>query len=137
MNPTHKHTEAATFLLNHAVPSEEKIDAMSDAEVAQYLSDNGINVPVLKDEIASLQKKLSGKALLAQARQARLSRTKDTARPDVSLLSEEQMMNSLIEKYGRVEDIPLAARNLTSFKRQELESLYTDLILRSGKGGAS
>ena len=137
MNPTQKHTEAAHFLLNHAIPSEAKIDAMSEAEVTQYLSDNGIDVPGLQPEITALKKKLSGKMLLAQARQARLSKPRDVACVDVSSLTEEQMMEGLIKKYGRAEDIPLAARNLTSFSRQELESLYIDLIIRGGEGHVS
>jgi hypothetical protein len=137
MNPTHKHTEAANFLLNHAIPSEEKIDAMSEAELIQYLGDNGIDVPGLKSEIDSLKEKLSGKMLLAQARHARLSKTKDAIPVDLSLLTEKQMMEGLIKKYGRVEDIPLAARNLKSFSRQELESLYIDLIHRDDKGHVS
>ena len=137
MNSTHKHTEAAHFLLNHTIPSEAKIDAMSEAEVTQYLSGNGIDVLGLQPEITALKKKLSGKMLLAQARQTRLSKPRDAACVDVTALTEKQMMEGLIKKYGRAENIPLAARNLTSFSRQELESLYIDLIIRGGSGNVS
>ena len=133
MNITHKHTEAANFLLNHAIPSEEKIDAMSEAELTQFLADSGVDLPSLKADMATLKTKLSGKMAMAQARQARLAKTQTSAPVDVSSLTQEQIIEALTSKYGRVEDIPLAARNFKSLGRQDWESLYKDLICRCNK----
>lgn len=137
MKSHYKHTEAASFLSNHALPSEAEIDAMSPADLAKFLADNGVDVPKLNAEIPKLQAQLTGKMSLARARQARLSKAELAVPVDLSVFTEKQMMDGLIAKYGRVEDIPLAARNLKSFDREELESLYTDLVIRASKGTSS
>ncbi|MFA5263918.1 MAG: hypothetical protein WC378_08815 [Opitutaceae bacterium] len=134
MNSQHRHTEAANFLVNHALPSEAEIDAMSAAELAKFLSENGIDVPKLNSEIPKIQAQLTGKLTLANARQARLTKSDSTPEIDISHLSQDQIIEALKRKYGCLEEIPLAARNFKSFKKEDWESLYKDLI---GRGNGS
>jgi len=134
MNPNYKHTEAAKFLINHALPSEAQIDAMSAIELAKFLSDNGVDVPKLNSEIPKIQTQLAGKLSFAHARKARLSKVQTTHAVDVSALTQEQIIEALKQKFGRLEDIPLAARNFKSLKKEDWESLYKDLIGHGNRG---
>lgn len=134
MNHHYKHTEAANFLINHALPSEAQIDAMSAIELAKFLSDNGVDVPKLNSEIPKIQAQLAGKLSFANARKARLSKMQSTDVVDVSALTQEQIIEALKQKFGRLEDIPLAARNFKSLKKEDWESLYKDLIGRGNRG---
>ena len=135
MPPHYKHTEAASFLLKHAIPSEEQIDTMTEAELDQFLGSNGIDVPKLNSDVDALKKRLSGKILLAQARSARLAKSKHVSFAEVSVLSQEEIIAALTEKYGNIEAMPIAARNFKSFGKEDWVSLYIDLIVKEGKGG--
>jgi hypothetical protein len=134
MNPHYKHTEAANFLIDHSLPSEAQIDAMSASDLAKFLSDNGIDVPKLNSEIPKIQAHLAGKLSFAHARKARLSKVQPADVVDASALTQEQIIEALKQKFGRLEDIPLAARNFKSLKKEEWESLYKDLIGHGNRG---
>jgi hypothetical protein len=41
-------------------------------------------------------------------------------------MSQDDIVAALVKKFGRVEDIPLAARNFKAMNREDWESLYRD-----------
>ena len=129
MKPTHKHTKAANFLASHALPTEAEIDAMGPGELSKFLSDHGIDVAKLNADIPKMESQLKAKLALSQARQARLATTGARA-PEVLDLTKDEIITALVAKYGRIEDIPLAARNFESMKEEDWKSLYLDLIAR-------
>jgi hypothetical protein len=125
MKKQYPHTEAANFLTSHALPSEAELDAMNPAELASFLSSQGVNVVKLQGEIGQLQKQLSGRLALASARKQRLAKA-STVEADLSAMSQDDIVAALVKKFGRVEDIPLAARNFKAMNREDWESLYRD-----------
>ena len=129
MKPHHKHTAAARFLSSNALPSEDEIEAMSPAEIAKFLGDHGLDVARLNAEIPKLESQLKGKMTLAWAKQARRKKAEKPV-PPAPTLSQDEMIAALVEKYGRIEDIPLAARNFAKMTKDDWASLYADLILR-------
>jgi len=129
MNQPRSNTEAARFLVDHASLPEAQIDAMSESEMAAYLSERGIDVPSLKADIRAMKTRLSGQAALAEARRKRLAQAAQ-APADLSSVSQEEIIAALVKKFGRIEDIPLAARNFQQMQRTDWESLYIDYILR-------
>jgi hypothetical protein len=76
-----------------------------------------------------MKTRLSGQAALADARRKRLAQAAQGP-TDLSSLSQEEILASLVKKFGRIEDIPLAARNFQQMQRTDWESLYIDYILR-------
>jgi hypothetical protein len=129
MKPQHKHTTAARFLGEHALPSEDEIDAMSPTELAKFLADNGVDVAKLNAENPKLESQLKGKMTLAWAKQARRKKA-ETPPPSAPPPSQDEMIAALVAKYGRIENIPLAARNFAKMTKDDWASLYADLILR-------
>lgn len=129
MKPQHKHTAAARFLSSNALPSEDEIDAMKPAELAKFLGDHGVDVARLNAEIPKLESQIKGKMTLAWAKQARRKKA-ETSLPPAPTLSQDEMIAALVAKYGRIEDIPLAARNFAKMTKDDWASLYADLILR-------
>lgn len=66
---------------------------------------------------------------LAWAKRARRKKA-ETPLPPAPTLSQDEMIAALVAKYGRIEDIPLAARNFAKMTKDDWASLYADLILR-------
>jgi len=129
MKSNHQYSKAGNFFIDHSQPTEDEIDAMTPAELANFLSSNGVNLAELNAETAQIQEHLASQILFSQAGKARLEKAQSNV-VDLSEFSQEQLIEELSNKYGRIEDIPLAARNFKSLSREEWESLYTDLILR-------
>jgi hypothetical protein len=129
MSQPRSNTEAARFLVDQASLPEAQIDAMSEPEMAAYLSERGIDVPSLKADIRAMKTRLSGQAALAEARRKRLAQAAQDP-TDLSSVSQDEIIASLVKKFGRIEDIPLAARNFQQMQRTDWESLYIDYILR-------
>jgi hypothetical protein len=129
MNQPHLNTDAARLLVDHASLSDAQIDAMTEADMATYLKEHGIDMSRFAAEIQGLKARLSGQVLLAEARRKRLAQA---AQPpiDLSAMSRDDMIGALVRKFGRIEDIPLAARNFRSMQRADWESLYIDYIFR-------
>lgn len=129
MKSNYKYSKAGNFFIDHAQPTEDEIDAMAPAELANFLTQNGVNLAKLNAEIPQIQEHLTSQILFSQAGKAR--RDKDqNYEVDLSEFSLEQLISELTNKYGSTEDIPLAARNFKSLSREEWESLYKDLIVK-------
>ncbi|MBC2601162.1 hypothetical protein [Puniceicoccus vermicola] len=129
MKSNHKHMKAGHFLIDHAQPTEDEIDAMNPAELADFLSENGVDLAKMDSEIPQIQQDLTSQIIFSQADHVLRNKTQSTI-VDLSEFSEEQIIAELTQKYGGTENIPLAARNFKSLSREEWESLYKDLILR-------
>ena len=67
--------------------------------------------------------------ILAQARQLRLAEEATSCEVDLSHMREEEFKAALLAKFGRYEEMPLAARNHKSMNREDWESLYRDHCL--------
>lgn len=129
MSKPRPNTDTARFLVDQSSLTEAQIDTMSESETTAYLSERGIDVPSLKAYIRALKARLTGQAALAEARRKRLSRAAQ-ASIDLSSVSQDEIIAALVKKFGRIEDIPLAARNFRQMRRTDWESLYIDYILR-------
>jgi len=133
MKSIYKYTNAMSFLVEGAFPAEADIDAMDPRELAQSLSDNGVDLSTLETEISSVKAKFEGKLNFARAREKRLESIKSEEVVDLSSVPKEQILEDLVGIYGSIENIPLAARNFRDFSRSELESLYRDLVLKKSE----
>lgn len=129
MTKKYKHTEAASFLIDNALPTEAEIDTMDAPALAAFLSAQGVDVGKLNSEIDLLKRQLTGKVALANARKQRLARANAATQVDLSSMSQDEFMAALIAKFGRLEEIPLAARNFKTMNREDWESLYRDHII--------
>lgn len=129
MTKKYKHTEAAGILIDNALPTEAEIDAMDAPALAAFLSSQGVDVGKLNSEIDLLKKQLTGKMALANARKQRFARANTATQDDLSSMSQDEFMAALIAKFGRLEEIPLAARNFKTMNREDWESLYRDHII--------
>lgn len=129
MKSDHKYSQAGNFFIDNSQPTEAEIDAMSVDELTSFLSDNGVNLAKLNADIPQIQENLTSQILFLQAGKIRKENMQNNI-VDLSEFSQEQLIEELSNKYGRIEDIPLAARNFKSLSREEWESLYRDLILR-------
>lgn len=120
-------------LVEGAFPTEADIDAMDPRELAEFLSENGVDLRCFESEVSSIKSKFEGKLNFERAREKRLRSTKGERVVDLSSMSKEQILEDLVGIYGCIENIPLAARNFRDFNRSELESLYRDLVLKKSE----
>ena len=129
MTPRDKHKDALSFLLGHALPSDDEIDRMSSTELDEFLNVSGVDVKKLNQTVSDLAGKFPGKLALAKARHARLANTA----PRQEFLvpgTKDEIVAALVRKFGRLEDIPLAARGAKELSDEEWTSLYVDLMKR-------
>jgi hypothetical protein len=129
MKKQYPHTAAAHLMINNALPTPEEIDAMSPADLAVFLSSQGVDVAKFQTEINEFQKQLTGKLSLAHARKQRLAEAAKRVEVGLSHITQDQMISELLKKYGSYEEMPLAARNHKSWNREDWESLYRDTFL--------
>ncbi len=106
----------------------EEIDSMEVGELAHFLSSNGIDVAKLNERIPSLKEKFENQLRFHRAKCAPTSPDDETI-IDIETFSEEQIVTALVELYGSLDNVPLAARNFKEFSIHEWRSLYRDLIL--------
>jgi len=127
MTTPRKHTKAIKYIIDDVAAVD--LDSAPQEVVDRYLESKGINIANLNTRIDKFTESLKGKLKLQRAAKERAAK-KSTARPeeDLSALSNEELLARLVEKHGRMEDIPFAARTTKGFKRQELESLYRDSL---------
>lgn len=125
MNQDENH-EAFKFLHGASVPSDEQIDAMSDAELDESLTDLGVDIGKLKNTIAQRKIEFAGRFALKAARKRRLARPAHVE-PDLPIPStKEKIIEALQSRHG--EDLPLAARNCSGMEYDELCHLFRDLM---------
>jgi hypothetical protein len=132
MNNADKHVEALKYLLSHVQPSAGDIDAMTPAQLDDFLSDYHVDVKHLESLIPEWQKMASGRLALERARQERLAQKKQES-ADLGVIPRlrDELLAGLIAHFGAIENIPMAARNLESIDDAELRQLYIDAVLRT------
>lgn len=105
----------------------EEIDSMEVGELAHYLSSNGFDVAKINEFIPELKEKFENQLRFHRAKCAPSSPDHEAV-VDIDTFSKEQIVNALVEQYGSLDNVPLAARNFKEFSIQEWRSLYRDLI---------
>ena len=136
MNPKDKTTEkmeAFKYLHSASVPDEATLDAMSRAEVEQFLADAGCDMKTLRARIADRKRKFAGRYALMLARQRRLAGKPDGG-PEPSVPDTKEGISAYFEQHFGA-NLPLAARNFKSADYSELRRLYLDLV--GGEGAAT
>lgn len=128
MTTPRKHTKAIKYVIDDNM-SVDDLENASQEMVDRYLESKGTNISALNLKIDRFAEALRGKLKLQAAAKQRASKACATSTErDLSSVSTEELLARLIEKYGRKEDIPFAARTTKAFKRAELESLYRDCV---------
>lgn len=107
--------------------SVDEIDSMDVGELAGYLSSKGVNVALMNAGIPSLKEKFENYLRFHRAKSTPFT-PGDAPLVDIDTFSKEQIVNALVERYGTLENVPLAARNFKEFSINEWRSLYRDLL---------
>ena len=125
MNPD-EHHEAFKFLHGASVPDEKNIDAMSEAELDEYLAAQGMDVAKLNQKIEERKLQFAGRFALLAARRRRLA---EQNLPEAEIRipgTKEEIIQALRDQFGA--DLPLAAQKFRGMDYAELGQLYRDLM---------
>ncbi len=133
MKNTPQHSKAITSLYSHSRFSPEDLRAMPVETLKQILAADGVDIGKAELKLSAIKETISNANLFNEACKNTLSQGDTESAIDLSNLTSDEIKSKLLEKYKRLEDIPLAARGFKELGRVELESLYRDLILKGKK----
>lgn len=126
MKTNRKNTHAIKYLMDEVTSPEDFMTATPE-KVDGYLTSKGFKLGEVDGRMQQFLGRLGGKIAYARAAQEpRTAADLEKRRAQLSKLTDAEILDRLIAKYGRQEDIPLAARTKGAFGRKELESLYLD-----------
>lgn len=131
-----EHFEAFKYLHAAAVPDDKKIDAMSEAELDEYLAGHGTNVTELNQKIAARKEQFAGRLALLAARKRRLAEARAPQEDLPIPATKDELIQALKARFG--EELPMAAQKFRGMDYDELGQLYRDMMSkgrRSTDGG--
>lgn len=117
--------EAFKHLHRSTVPDEAALEAMSRDQIAEYLKEEGIDLPQLRARMADRRKKFAGKYALMLAAQKR--KKAGAGAPVMAVpATREGIIAAFEAKFG--DKMPMAARKYRTADYEELKQLYVDLM---------
>lgn len=128
-----QYNKAIESLYDQTLFTDEVIKKMPIDQLKYFLEQDGLDIQKLTAKMEKQKAQWVGSKSYKEACAQGQSKTSEHSDVDLSSLSDDEIKAHLLDKYKRLEEMPLAARGFKGLGRIELESMYRDLILRGKK----